>query len=212
MKQETKEYIQELYQKYGEIEIKCDGSNYLPIDSILDFQGDLKKLSDKDLRRLVKSIFIHGFIAPFFTFDDAGDKKLLDGHSRSKAFLAIRESGIQIPGQFPVIEIQATSEKQAREYLLAITSQYGQFQKSVLDDWVADLDAEIAESLRIVDTEMELAIAELAPPNIEMENNEIDIDKDPTGLVKLTVAGITREEAGELAIGYISKGYEVNVK
>jgi DNA modification methylase len=179
MKEELKDYIQELHKKYGDIEVRCEGTQHLPVDTIMDFQGDLKKLSEKNLKRLAKSIFVHGFISPFFIFDNGGDNSLLDGHGRLKTVNAIREAGIPIPGQFPVVEIKATSEKQAREYLLAITSQFGEFQKSVLDDWVADLDTEIAESLRIVDTELELAIASLNDSLETQGDDEVPENVEP---------------------------------
>jgi hypothetical protein len=182
VKEDTKEYIQELYKKYGEIKIICDGSSFLPIDSLIKFQGDLKKLSEKNIKRLAKSIFYHGFAAPFFIFDNNGDWCLLDGTQRREVINLIREAGIPIPGQFPVIEIQAGSEKKAREILLNITSSYGEFQKSVLDDWVADLDEEIAESLRITDTEMELAIASLAEKETDGDD---DVPEDVTPITEL---------------------------
>ncbi|MCK4825628.1 hypothetical protein KA005_58305, partial [bacterium] len=162
MKDSVKEKIIELYEKYGDIEVICDGSSYLPIDSLVKFQGNLKNLSEKNLLKLAKIIFYHGFAAPFFTFDNKGDWCILDGTQRREVILAIREAGVPIPGQFPVIEIKADSEQKAREILLGITGSYGEFQKDVLDEWIADIDCDIAESLRIVDTELELAIASLA--------------------------------------------------
>lgn len=217
MKQNIKDSINELYEKYGEIEIICDGSSYLPIDSLVKFQGNLKKLPEKNLLKLAKIIFYHGFAAPFFTFDNKGDWCILDGSQRREVILAIRESGVPIPGQFPVIEIKADTEQKAREILLSITSQFGIFQKDILDDWALDIEPEIVETLRLVDTEIDLAITELSE-NIEQESEILNESiKDvkagsPDDIVKLTVTGLTRSDAQDLVIDYISKGYEVSVK
>lgn len=182
-KLDIKQYIQGLYEKYGTIDINCEGSDALPIDSILPFQGDLKKTPVENLKKLIRSIFIHGFVAPYFVWDGQGDWKLLDGHSRLLAIIAIREAGVPIPGLFPVTVIIADSEKKARAILLAITSQYGVFQKEVLDDWVSELDIEIAESLRIVDEEMELAITSLVEP--EETDGDDEVPKEVPPITKL---------------------------
>jgi hypothetical protein len=166
MKQGLKDKLLALYtgcfEKYGDIKVRCTGVNSLPLDRIVRFQGDLKKLPDSNLLKLAKSMFIHGFVAPFMLWDDGGEWKSLDGDARTQTLCALRESGIPIPGAFPYSEIEADSEAEAREILLAITSSYNRFQKETLDAWVADLDPEVAETLSLVDTEIELAIASVS--------------------------------------------------
>lgn len=211
MKDSLKNKLIELYQDYGDIRIKSRGAGELPLENILDFQGNLKNLPEKKLLKLCKSIFINGFIAPFYLWDHEGDWKILDGHGRLKALCAIREAGIPIPAFFPYAEIEADSESDARQKLLAITSQFGKFQKEVLDEWIADIDPDIAETFALVDGEIKLAIASIdmgeePPPE---ENNNTVSDSD---MVKLTVKGLTRKEAGDLMVDFLCKGYSVEVK
>lgn len=64
----------DLYEKYGDIKIKCEGSATLPIDMIMDFQWGLKRRSKKNKLKLAERIFKNGFIAPFFIWENNGDK------------------------------------------------------------------------------------------------------------------------------------------
>jgi len=162
MNEKLKSKYLELYQKYGEIRIKCQGANNLPIDAIFDFQGGLKKLSEANAVRLATSIFKEGFCSPFHVWENKGDSFCLDGHQRTFVLLGFREAGIPIPGLFPVSFVFADSEKEAREKLLVITSQYGEFQRDQLDDWLTGIDEEIRDILRL--TEKEIPVLKINDP------------------------------------------------
>lgn len=131
------------------------------MDVLLEFQGKLKKISKKNLDALKKRIVEDGFISPFFVWDDSGDYRILDGHGRLFALCSLREEGYDLP-MFPVVFVDAKDEAEARARLLSITSQYGEFDTETLGEWLAELDASIAETLRIVDGEIKIAIAQPA--------------------------------------------------
>lgn len=82
----------------------------------------------------------------------------LDGHGRINVLCGLREAGIPIPGLFPIARIDAVDEAGARRKLLAITSQYGEFQIDQLDSWIAGIDEEIRDTLRIVDKEIRMSV------------------------------------------------------
>lgn len=155
-----REKIKALAEKYGPIKIKCQAKDSLPLDVILDFQGKLKSRSKANLLKLIDRIFALGFVAPFFVWDHDGDYYLFDGHGRLEALCAIREAGVEIPGSLPVVYIEAEDEKKAREILLSITSQYGEFDEAVLSDWLEELHDDIAETLRLVDNEIKIVSLE----------------------------------------------------
>jgi len=148
----------DLHEKHGDIRIKCEGSATLPIDAIMDLQGNLKKRSKKNKLRLAERIFRLGFIAPFFIWDHDGEYFCLDGHGRSDVLCDIRKAGIPIPGAFPVAYIQAKDEQEAKEILLSVSSQYGDFDKDELKEWLSTFDDEIRESLRFLDRELNISI------------------------------------------------------
>lgn len=109
----------------NEIKITCKGADVLPIDKLVDFQGDLKKITDENLGKLKRRIVKHGINAPVFIWDN-GEKYILDGHQRIKALNALIQEGFAIP-LIPVVYIEADNEEDAKEKLLGITSQYGEF-------------------------------------------------------------------------------------
>ena len=139
--------------KDNPIVVKCQGADRLPLDAILEFQGNLKKLSGKNKDKLVSSICRLGFIAPVFVWDNQGDYSLLDGHQRTKTLIHMREQGWDIP-MIPVVFIEADNEKDARAKLLAITSQYGEFEIQELKDWVSEFDLGLIEAFRFTDEEL----------------------------------------------------------
>jgi len=135
----------------------------------MDFQGGLKRLSQENAIRLATSLFVNGFCAPFFVWDRQGDAMCLDGHQRTAVLCGLREAGIPIPALFPVAQIDAVGEDDARRKLLVITSQYGEFQIDQIDSWIAGADEEIRDSLRIVDKEIKMSVdvAKLDEPEKE---------------------------------------------
>jgi len=179
MNQNLKNKYLELYEKYGEIKIACKGATELPLDVIANFQGGLKKRTQNNKIKLATQIFKKGFSAPFFIWDYQGTYYALDGHARTEVLCEIREAGIPIPGMFPVAYIEAENEQDAREKLLGITSQYGEFVEEELYEWLREIDKDIKESLRIVDGEI---YQNIFNPNINpnQSNKKItqeDIDK-----------------------------------
>lgn len=137
------------------VEVNCKGADVLPIDRIIEFQGKLKKLSEKNRERLKASILKHGFISPFFVWDDAGEYKLLDGHQRLATLLYMREKeGYDMP-LFPVVYVHAETVEDAKRKLLQITSQYGEFTTDGFAEFTAGLDLD-ADEFRIVDGEFDL--------------------------------------------------------
>lgn len=164
------------------IKISCKGASTLPLDLILEFQGNLKKLSKENLGRLKKNILINGFVAPIFVFDDNGDYKIIDGHGRIQALISFRQEGYVIP-MIPVDFIDAENEKEARKILLSITGQYGEFDLDELQSWINDLDDDIAETLRLVDQEIDLQI------NIDEEIETDGDDEIPEEVESVTKLG-----------------------
>lgn len=138
------------YTPDDKIIIKARGHLTLPIDRLIEFQGNLKRLTQQNREKLMASILEKGFIAPIFVWDDAGEYRLLDGHQRLKTLLWMRERGWDIP-MLPVDLIEADDEQDAKKKLLAITSQYGEFTTEGYAEFVNDF--EVDDCVRLVDGE-----------------------------------------------------------
>lgn len=137
------------------IKITCKAADIIDIDSLFKFQGGLKKLSFQNKNKLMISICKNGFTAPFFVWLSKDIFNLMDGTQRLETLLYMRELGWEIP-ELPIVYIEADNAKDAKAKLLAITSQYGEFDEDILKDWFLELDDEISESIRLVDQELDL--------------------------------------------------------
>lgn len=158
--------------------IKCKGAAELPLESLFDFQGKLKSISKKNLDRLKSRIVDNGFIAPFFIWDNEGDCKLMDGHQRVRALTALQKDGYELPNLFPVVYVYAADEVEARKNLLSISSQYGEFDLTEMEDWLNDFDEELKDSFRFVDEEI----------NIDQVNKEVKFTADESmKKIKITI-------------------------
>ncbi len=73
---------------YQYIRITCKTADYLPLESIEEFQGNLKKRTKKEIDQIITSILKFGFSFPFFVWHHEGRNGCLDGHGR---ILAVRE-------------------------------------------------------------------------------------------------------------------------
>jgi ParB-like nuclease domain len=141
------------------ITIKCRGADTVSIQELQAFQGQLKKVNRDNIERLKKRIIEDGWTAPVFIWEHDGDKYILDGHQRRMAAVELITEGYIIP-PIPVDYIEADNEKDARKKLLSIASQYGEWQKEELDMWVEEVGQSVADTLRLVDSELNLDIVE----------------------------------------------------
>ena len=62
--------------------ITCETKDTLPLSSLTEFQGGLKKRTAEDTKKIEKSINEYGFATPFFVWKHDGINSVLDGHGR----------------------------------------------------------------------------------------------------------------------------------
>ena len=158
------------------IKVTCTGADVLPVDALENFQGSLKKITKANLQKLKRRIIRDGINVPLFVWRDHDMCRILDGHQRLKSLLSLREEGYELP-LVPVAYIEAENEKDARQKLLGITSQYGEFEIEELSEWLAELDSDIADTVRIVSSEIKIKL------DIET-NNDDDIDDNAEQITK----------------------------
>ena len=106
------------------------------------FQGSLKELSRENYEKLKRQILEHGFVDPFVVWHDTEDKKyyLLDGHQRLNTLNKMRDEGYVLPPNFPVNMVEGKSKKEAKEILLALSSQYGEMTGEGLYEYLSEAD------------------------------------------------------------------------
>ena len=74
------------YTPADKIIIKARGHQTLPIDRLIEFQGNLKRLTQKNREKLMSSILEKGFIAPIFVWTTRVNTGFLTGIRESKHF------------------------------------------------------------------------------------------------------------------------------
>ncbi len=126
------------------IEITCTGSAVLDIEDIKEFQGELKKRTDKELDQIEKSILKYGFSFPFFIWERGEENLCLDGHGRLLALKRMRLQGIEVP-LLPIVNIMAKSEEEAKNKLLRLNSQYGKMSKESVLEFASDIEVDFDE-------------------------------------------------------------------
>ena len=174
------------------IEIKCTGSGNLELKDLTVIQGGIKFLSEEGASRLKKSILKYGFSAPIFIWT-SGTKKvknnILDGTQRVTVLNSLKDEGYEIP-PLPVVYIQAKNRNEAKEKLLHITSQYGDFDKKWLSEFLDGITSDMESmSVRLTNEELGLNdVPDFTPENMpEIDStitDESDIEKASVKLEK----------------------------
>ena len=158
------------------INVTCKGADEKAIDELLEFQGEIKKLSKANLDKLKQSIIKYGFTAPIFIWEHKSDNYILDGHQRLKALCSLREEGYSLP-LLPVVYVYAADIKEAKEKLLHITSQYGEFVIEQIDLWIEDIKIKIPETVFLTGGELKIN-NNISLDEIENFENDKSINSD----------------------------------
>jgi hypothetical protein len=108
------------------IRISCAGAGLIGLDDLINFQGNLKILSEESYQKLRLSIIELGFSFPVFVWKDNDKNYILDAHQRTHTLKRMREEENYIIPPLPVVWIEASSKEEAAKKVLASTSQYGE--------------------------------------------------------------------------------------
>lgn len=122
-------------------EMKFENIDY---SKIKPFQGNLKILSESNYKKLSKSFKEKGLFVPMFVWKKDNEYLLLDGHGRERFFEKEKPVFIDRNGketkEIPCVVIQAKNEKDAKQKLLLITSQFQTITQEGFDEFSFDLD------------------------------------------------------------------------
>lgn len=98
---------------------------------------NLKSISEKNYKKLKKSILSNGFVDALKVWKDKKGKLwLLDGKHRKKAFCDLEKEGVEIPGKLNALFIDCKNRKQAAEFVLVFSSQYADVEQEGLVEFI----------------------------------------------------------------------------
>ncbi len=151
------------------IKISCDTGTQVSYKALLDFQGDLKELSEENFNKLSAEITKTGFAFAPHAWKNPDDKKwyLLDGHQRVKTIARLVEQGYNID-KLPIVSVQAKSFKEAKRRVLQASSQYGEMTNQGLYNFMLKNDItfdEIVGSFELPTIDLSNLNSLFVPPN-----------------------------------------------
>lgn len=164
------------------IQIRCKGTHSLPLDSLQNFQGNLKELRESEYRKLRKSIEKYGFRFPIFVWGNF----ILDGHQRIFTLKKMVGEGWSID-PIPVIEIEADNEREAKRLVLLISSRYGHVTDEGLYEFIMTSEFNFDELKEEVDLP-EIDFDKFEKSYFEeKEDPSIVPDKDENILIRISI-------------------------
>lgn len=136
--------------------VKCKGAETVSVELLKDFQGNLKTLSKTNYEKLKKELLRHGFCEPITIWRKDGKHLILNGHQRVRTLLMMQQDGYHIP-DLPVNIVTPRDEKEAKEIVLALTSQFGEITDEGLYEFAqeAGIEFDFLEDLRFPEIDLE---------------------------------------------------------
>lgn len=173
------------------IRIECEGAGKIAIDKCIEFQGNLKELSDENYQRGRNSILELGFSFPLHLWKQKNKVYIIDAHQRVKICKRMRDNeGYTIP-ELPFNWVFAKDREEAAKKVLAATSQYGTITAGGFQDFIKEHDIKM-DFITQTFNFPELKLIDVAKVNLPGKD-----DAYPDG------------EAGALANTYIAPPFSV---
>ena len=122
------------------MEISYYKTELVKIDDLIEFQGELKELSNINLEKLWKSMEDSGFSEPFVVWESKKKIYVLGGHQRLKPLKAKKNLGENVPDEFPCNFVKCAGKREAKKLLLALASQFGKVTEDGLYSYAIDND------------------------------------------------------------------------
>lgn len=185
------------------IEINCTGAATIKLKDLVPLQGNLKRLAPEKHRKLKRELLSrHGFSFPFLVWKNKGKFFILDGHQRDVVLRNLEKQGYEIP-PLPVSFVDAADEKEAREKILAVSSQFGDMSKNSVAEFLKLSGIDIADIMDRVEF-----------PQVSIENllSKMEGEVDPGKPIEYkyqVLVECDNEEHQALCIEYLEKALTI---
>lgn len=159
-----------------EVRVAIGDKILVELEDLLEFQGDLKVLSDENYERAKTSILENDFSFCPHVWTSKGKHWLLDGHQRKRTLVRMKKEGYRVP-KLPAIQVRAPNVQSAKRKVLAAASQYGQVTDKGLFDFLTENQipaSELQATYNFPDIEMpEFVDAHFRSPAQDGSDDEI---------------------------------------
>lgn len=162
------------------ISIKCTGAKNLALEDLNILQGNLKDLSEENYNKLKREILNHGFSEPPSVWFNEGKWWLLNGTQRTRVLTGMKAEGYFIP-PIPVSIIEADDITQAKEKVLALTSQYGEITDTGLYEFMNEsgIDLSYLDDLRFPEIDLDEWREEYTDDSASVAGEEDEVPEPP---------------------------------
>jgi DNA modification methylase len=126
------------------IKVSCAAKDFISLDDLLEFQGDLAKLSNANFMKLEAAFLRYGITFAVSVWRHDGKMFLLDGHARRLVLKSLKDRGYTIP-PLPAVIVEAATEKEAKEKILLARSEYHQTTEEGLHNFIIDAGLDLLE-------------------------------------------------------------------
>jgi len=101
------------------------------------FQGSLKNISDKNIKKMVESIIRYGITFPKAVWENNGKMFIIDGHATKLALSEVEAQGYKV-GEIPYYLVEAENKTEAGEKLLILNNTIGKVTPEGLYEFIND--------------------------------------------------------------------------
>lgn len=166
------------------IQIACQGSDYLNIDDLENFQGNLKDITTIDIDKIKKSILKYGFSFPVLVWGN----NIIDGHQRILAVKELLKENYLID-KIPCVNIIAKTKKEAAEKLLIFNSKFSKITDEGLYCFLNSFDIDVSDihkDLVLPDIDIDRFISGYIK-DINPEDVAQDLSKKPADKIAIEI-------------------------
>ncbi len=136
--------------KIKKIGVYLDNTEKVELNKIISLQGDLKKASPTDIRKLKNSLKKNGIRFPVFVWKHSGKIYSIDGIHRKTALKELESEGWEIPHEIPCVYVHAENIAEAKKLLMIASSSYARVTQSGFNEFSDGLDlSEIIQQIAI---------------------------------------------------------------
>jgi ParB-like chromosome segregation protein Spo0J len=184
--------------------VEVEGKRTLPLDSLIPFQEDIKRLERPQYEKFRNSVLDLGISFTIHVWSHKNKWNVIDGHQRVTGLKMMRdEEGFKVPA-VPVSIVKAKTLREAKLKVLAGTSQYGTFDERALEAYLQNNKIDIDFALKTI----ELSGVDLVQFSVDMPRIE---DLPKVDLQPPTMK-VSSGEVRQVQLYFGAKDYEEFIK
>jgi hypothetical protein len=126
------------------LKVTCESATNVPIDDLIEYQGNLAEMSKDNYEKLKKSFIEHGIWFALTVWEKDGKKYIIDGTGRFRTLQKMKADGFEIPA-LPITKIECKDEAEAKRAILLGRSEFHKTSEEGLMEFLAISNISLSE-------------------------------------------------------------------